>query len=312
MVSKSFPSIRRDRLTTLQVNVGYKCNQACIHCHVNAGPHRWEMMNNENIDLIITFLEKYQIKTLDITGGAPELHPKFRYLVNHSRKMGIEVIDRCNLTILSEPGHEDLALFLANNKVIVTASLPCYEETNVDKQRGKGVFQRSIAGLRQLNNFGYGKKDMGLILNLVFNPQGPNLPPPQALLESDYKKKLKSTYDIDFNQLFTIANMPINRFAIHLKHSGLYDSYQELLINSHNPSNLETVMCRNLISVDWKGFIYDCDFNQQLKMSIGEKHIHLSDITSKTKDFRGDFIKVGSHCFGCTAGNGSSCGGALN
>tara|TARA_Y100001968_G_scaffold330414_1_gene382211 strand:+ start:10885 stop:11823 length:939 start_codon:yes stop_codon:yes gene_type:complete len=312
VVSKSFPSIRRDRLTTLQVNVGYKCNQACIHCHVNAGPHRWEMMNNENIDLIITFLEKYQIKTLDITGGAPELHPKFRYLVNHSRKMGIEVIDRCNLTILSEPGHEDLALFLANNKVIVTASLPCYEETNVDKQRGKGVFQRSIAGLRQLNNFGYGKKDMGLILNLVFNPQGPNLPPPQALLESDYKKKLKSTYDIDFNQLFTIANMPINRFAIHLKHSGLYDSYQELLINSHNPSNLETVMCRNLISVDWKGFIYDCDFNQQLKMSIGEKHIHLSDITSKTKDFRGDFIKVGSHCFGCTAGNGSSCGGALN
>ena len=298
--------------TTLQVNIGYKCNQRCSHCHVDAGPQRWEMMNSFNLALIPRVLEIYNLNILDITGGAPELHPQFRQLVLQARRLGVEVIDRCNLTILDEPGHEDLAEFLAENKVVVTASLPCYDKSNVDNQRGKGVFERSILALKKLNSYGYGKEGNDLILNLVYNPQGAVLPPPQEKLEEDYREILSNKYQISFNKLYTITNMPIKRFSAQLEAEGALINYQKLLINRFNPSNIDNIMCKSIVSVDWQGFLYDCDFNQQLGLKLVQKPQTLVDLVSQRHDFTGQSIKVGQHCFGCTAGAGSSCSGALN
>ncbi|WP_411876341.1 arsenosugar biosynthesis radical SAM (seleno)protein ArsS [Vulcanococcus limneticus] len=310
-----FPAIHRTALTTLQVNLGYQCNQACSHCHVNAGPSRTERMDDATLALIPAVLAARGIGCLDLTGGAPELHPGFRGLVRAARAQGAEVIDRCNLTILSEPGQGDLATFLAEQGVTVVASLPCYLEANVDRQRGDGVFARSIAGLQRLNALGYGQPDSGLELHLVYNPQGPVLPPPQAQLEADYKRVLAAEYGIVFNQLYALANMPIQRFGAVLRASGQLEGYQALLRASHRKANLEQVMCRSLISVDWQGQLFDCDFNQQLQLPLagGTAPNHgaaqLRDLLEC--DPQGTPIHVGEHCFGCTAGSGSSCGGAL-
>lgn len=304
-----FPPLHRGALTTLQVNLGYRCNQACSHCHVNAGPTRTEMMDAANLALIPQVLAARGIGTLDLTGGAPELHPGFRELVRQARALGVAVLDRCNLTILSEPGQEDLAAFLAQQGVTVVASLPCYLEDNVDRQRGQGVFERSIAGLRQLNALGYGREGSGLELNLVFNPQGPSLPPPQAPLEADYRRELADRYGVVFNHLYALANMPIQRFAAVLRQSGALEGYQQLLVDNHRDANLAAVMCRSLISVDWQGQLFDCDFNQQLGFSLPAPR-HLPDLLDW--DPAGEPIAVASHCFGCTAGSGSSCGGALD
>ena len=304
-----FPPLHRGALTTLQVNLGYRCNQACSHCHVNAGPTRTEMMDAGNLALIPQVLAARGIATLDLTGGAPELHPGFRELVRQARALGVAVLDRCNLTILSEPGQEDLAAFLAQQGVTVVASLPCYLEDNVDRQRGQGVFERSIAGLRQLNALGYGREGSGLELNLVFNPQGPSLPPPQAPLEADYRRELADRYGVVFNHLYALSNMPIQRFAAVLRQSGALEGYQQLLVNNHRDANLAAVMCRSLISVDWQGQLFDCDFNQQLGFSLPAPR-HLPDLLDW--DPAGEPIAVASHCFGCTAGSGSSCGGALD
>lgn len=306
-----FPALKRNELHTLQINIGLKCNQQCVHCHVNSSPKRTEKMSLETLAIVKSFLELKRIKTLDITGGAPELHTEFRDLVSYAKKNGTHVIDRCNLTILDEPGMEDLALFLASNEVEVVASLPCYEPENVDKQRGKGVFDKSILGLQQLNALGYGKPESGLKLNLVYNPQGPTLPPSQVELESTYKKELKERFDIEFNQLFTLCNMPIQRFGSTLISKNQLNNYMDLLKLSHRNENLENVMCRNLISVDWQGYVYDCDFNQMLGLNLydSDKRIHLSELIET--DVEGNSIAVRDHCYGCTAGQGSSCGGAL-
>ena len=306
-----FPPIRRAALDTLQVNLGYRCNQQCAHCHVNAGPKREEMMAPEIIDDIIAFLRAGSIRTLDLTGGAPEMHPHFRRLVSEAAALGVHTIDRCNLTILSEPGHGDLADFLAAHRVEIVASLPCYLEKNVDSQRGKGVFARSIAGLRQLNRLGYGDADSGLVLNLVYNPQGPSLPPPQASLESDYKNRLGDTYGVRFNNLYTIANMPIQRFGSTLVTKGGFDAYLQVLKDAHRPENLAAVMCRGLISVDWRGRVFDCDFNQMLQLpaKIGGRPVYLRELQGR--DISGEAIAVADHCYGCTAGQGSGCGGSL-
>ena len=308
-----FPNIKRDHLETLQVNLGYMCNQQCIHCHVNAAPNRKEIMIRETCDQILAYLRaNSSIKNLDLTGGAPELNPNFRYLVTAATKMGIHVIDRCNLTILFEPNQSDLADFLAAQQVEIIASLPCYLEENVDKQRGKGVFQDSIKGLQKLNALGYGKSD--LILNLVFNPQGAELPAPQDSLSKDYKKYLWDKYQIVFNQIFTICNMPIQRYGSLLISKGLFDGYMQLLRDAHSDTNLETVMCRNLISIDWQGYVYDCDFNQMLNLPLQinskRKQQHISELIKV--DLKGNPIVVAGHCYGCTAGQGSSCGGALS
>ena len=307
-----FPKINRRDLEILQVNIGYKCNQTCQHCHVNAGPNRTEMMDDFTISLIPEVIKYYKIKTLDITGGAPEMHPKFKDLVISANKLNIEIIDRCNLTILTEPGYEYLAEFLSLNKVKIVASLPCYIKENVDKQRGRGVFERSIKGLKLLNSYGYGKKNTGLILDLVFNPLGPTLPPDQKRLEKEYRKYLKENYQILFSNLLALANMPINRFANYLKAIGEFDEYQNLLIQNHNSKNLNAVMCKTSLSVNWTGDLFDCDFNQQLHLRQKEGPKNIKDLISYGKSFNGNRIAVGSHCFGCTAGSGSSCGGALN
>ena len=307
-----FPAIDRRRLETLQVNLGYKCNQTCVHCHVNAGPKRTEMMDPGTVDTVIRFLSGSLTSTLDITGGAPELNSHFRTLVTAARQLGIEVIDRCNLTILEEPGFEDLAGFLASNKVKVVASMPCYLEDNVDRQRGDGVFNTSITALRRLNTLGYGKSETGLTLDLVYNPQGPSLPPPQAKLEGDYRHHLGG-YGIEFNRLFTLTNMPIQRFGSTLISKGQFNGYMRLLKDAYQAENLDAVMCRSLLSVDWKGYVYDCDFNQMLGLPLhlaGKPRVHLADLIGK--DLEGNGIVVRDHCFGCTAGQGSSCGGALN
>lgn len=307
-----FPSIRREKLQTLQVNLGYKCNQTCQHCHVNAGPNRTEVMDRATIDLILQALQTHPIELLDLTGGAPELNPEFRYLVSRARALGVRVMDRCNLTILSEPGHEDLAQFLSDQGVEVTASLPCYSAANVDQQRGDGVFERSIAGLKALNALGYAQAGSDLVLNLVFNPQGASLPGPQAALEEDYKRELRAHFGIEFNHLFVITNMPIQRFGSILLSKGKFHSYMQLLKEAYRPENLDTVMCRSLISVDWQGFLYDCDFNQMLPLPAswpGKDKPHLRDLLTATP--LGSSIRVGEHCYGCTAGQGSSCGGAL-
>ena len=307
-----FPALRRGRLETLQVNLGYKCNQSCLHCHVNAGPQRTEMMPGEVMADVLAMLAVSSVRTLDVTGGAPELHPGFRGLVARARELGVHVIDRCNLTILEEPGQADLAAFLARHRVEVTASLPCYSEELVDRQRGKGVYERSIRGLRQLNAAGYGAQGSGLELNLVYNPQGPALPPPQPALEAEYKRVLGERFGIVFNRLYTLANMPIQRFGSTLVSKGQFNDYMRLLHEAHRDENLESVMCRSLISVDWRGYVYDCDFNQMLDLplALGKAgRVHVSELIGR--DLSGNPIAVRDHCYGCTAGQGSSCGGAL-
>jgi radical SAM/Cys-rich protein len=308
-----FPALRRSRLDTLQVNVGYRCNQSCIHCHVGASPHRTEEMDAATADVVLQFLDRRRIATLDITGGAPELNPHFRRLVTEARAMGGRVMDRCNLTILEVLGQEDLAEFLAREQVEIVASMPCYLESNVDAQRGKGVFDGSIRGLQRLNALGYGRDGSGLVLNLVYNPQGPSLPPPQAALEADYKRILREQHGVVFNRLYTLANMPIQRFGSTLISTQQFESYLELLRHSHLDTNVHGVMCRNLISVDWRGIVYDCDFNQMLGLPLAHGaagRVHLSDLLDA--ELAGNPIRVAGHCFGCTAGQGSSCGGALS
>ena len=307
-----FPAIKRGKLDTLQANLGYRCNQQCLHCHVNAGPKREENMTRETVELLVEFLKASDIKKLDLTGGAPELNPNFRYLVREAHKLGVHVIDRCNLTILFEPEQEDLAEFLAENKVEVVASLPCYLKDNVDKQRGKGVFDLSTAALKKLNHHGYGVPGTGLILNLMYNPQGPSLPPPQQQLEADYRQHLKDEFDIVFSNLYTLTNMPIQRFGSTLISKGQFDDYMQLLRDNFKQENLDNVMCRNLISIDWLGYVYDCDFNQMLDLPApltDKPKSHIKDLMHT--DIQGRKVIVKDHCYGCTAGQGSSCGGAL-
>ena len=305
-----FPTIRRSRLDTLQVNLGYLCNQQCLHCHVDASPRRTEIMGRGTVDNVIAFLHKKNISTLDLTGGAPEMNPHFKYLVKTASEMGVHVMDRCNLTVLDEPEHVQLAEFLAKNNVEIIASMPCYLEDNVNAQRGTGVFEKSIKGLQKLNALGYGASDE-LIINLVYNPQGPNLPPSQVELEVAYKKILLDTYGISFNKLFTLVNMPIKRFGSTLLSKGEFESYMHTLKSSHKDENLESVMCKSLISVDWQGYVYDCDFNQMLGISLGagKGKTHLRDLMDG--DINDGPIVVMDHCYGCTAGQGSSCGGSL-
>ncbi|GAB4357014.1 MAG: arsenosugar biosynthesis radical SAM protein ArsS [Gammaproteobacteria bacterium] len=313
LVSSDFPPIHRYSLETLQINLGYRCNQRCLHCHVNAGPTRTESMSETTAQEVIRFLAASGAPVLDITGGAPEMHAVFPFLVREARQLGVKVIDRCNLTILEEPGQEKLAEFLAENRVEIVASLPCYLEENVNRQRGGGVFEKSISALRRLNELGYGDPASGLVLNLVYNPQGPVLPPPQQALEADYKRELGERYGVRFNRLFTLANMPIQRFGSMLISRGQFGEYMNLLRGASRPENLETVMCRTLLSVDWQGFLFDCDFNQMLALPIGWKgkpKVHISELMGESLD--GHPIVVGGHCYGCTAGQGSSCGGALS
>jgi radical SAM/Cys-rich protein len=316
--ASKFPAIARQHLSTLQVNLGYKCNQSCVHCHVDAGPHRTEMMEGDLLGMISQVLKARNIETLDLTGGAPELHAGFKRIVAEARALGVRVIDRCNLTIFFEPGQEELAQFLADQKVEVVASLPCYSMERVDKQRGKGVFDLSIAALQKLNALGYGKPGTGLILNLVYNPQGAVLPPNQSALQAEYKKELFAHFSIVFNELFALTNMPIKRFGSMLISKGEFKPYVQLLKDSFVQSNLDGVMCRSTVSVDWQGYLYDCDFNQQLGLAIptqisadasSAKRPHLRDLLQT--DLKGNAIQVADHCYGCTAGQGSSCAGAL-
>ena len=307
-----FPRLRRKRLQTLQVNLGYLCNQSCTHCHVNAGPNRTEVMTSDTVDAVIDFLDESRVKRLDLTGGAPELNPYFRRLVIAARELNVEVIDRCNLTVLLESGQEDLAEFLAGQEVEIVASLPCYSEENVNSQRGKGVFHDSIIALRQLNRLGYGEANSGLQLNLMYNPTGPFLPPSQRTLEVEYRQHLDDQYGVHFNQLFTLVNMPIQRFGSTLVSKGEFEDYMTLLRGNFSSENLSKVMCRELISVDWQGLVYDCDFNQMLGLPLlidGNKRPHIRDV--RPVNLEDQPIGVADHCYGCTAGSGSSCGGEL-
>jgi radical SAM/Cys-rich protein len=304
-------SLCHTRTEVLQVNVGKLCNLTCMHCHVNAGPKRKEIMARETIDRIIDWLAQTEIPTLDLTGGAPEMIPDFYYLVERIKALQPprHLIDRCNLTILLEPGYDDLASFLAANKVEIIASMPCYTADNVNAQRGEGVFDGSIKALQLLNSLGYGT-DVDLPLHLVYNPVGAFLPGPQTELEADYKRELVKHFGIVFNKLYTITNLPIARFASFLRHNNKLDEYMRLLIENFNPATIESLMCRNTISVGWRGEVYDCDFNQQLGMQWENgRHLYLWDIDPNEVYNRK--IMTGDHCFGCTAGPGSSCGGAL-
>jgi len=307
-----FPAIKRAALEVLQVNLGYLCNQSCLHCHVNAGPKRTELMDQATVDALFEFIDASTVTTLDLTGGAPELNPLFRSVVTSARARGVQVIDRCNLTVLFEPGQQDTARFLADNKVKIVASLPCYIKDNVDKQRGDGTFETSLKALRLLNSLGYAEPGSGLELDLVFNPQGACLPPPQQALEHDYKQHLAGQYGIHFNQLRTLTNMPIKRFGSTLISRGEFDQYMTLLKSAHKDDNTASVMCRSLISVDWRGYVYDCDFNQMLDIPLqldARPRLHISELTGV--DVNGKRIQVANHCYGCTAGQGSGCGGAL-
>ncbi|MBT2970139.1 MAG: arsenosugar biosynthesis radical SAM protein ArsS [Candidatus Thiodiazotropha sp. (ex Ctena orbiculata)] len=309
----TFPPITRDRLETLQVNLGFRCNLSCVHCHVNAGPKRKEEMDRETAEDVLAFLQRHRLKRLDLTGGAPELNANFRYLVTQARALGVRVIDRSNLVILLEEEQRDLADFLAAQEVEIVASLPCYLEENVDQQRGKGSYAQSIDALIKLNRLGYGMPGSGLNLNLVYNPLGPSLPPPQGPLEAEYRKQLRERYGIHFNQLLTITNMPIQRFGSYLHSKGEFNNYLQLLREAYQPCNLENVMCRTLLSVDWRGYLYDCDFNQMLKIHLKTENLvrpRLRDLIDM--ELSGLHIQVAEHCYGCTAGQGSSCGGALN
>jgi len=306
----ALPPLRRSKVTTLQVNVGKRCNQACHHCHVDAGPKRTEMMTRETAERVLELLDASpSVDTVDITGGAPELNPSFRRLVEGARAAGRKVIDRCNLTVLLEPGMESLPDFFVEQGVELICSLPCYSLKNVEQQRGKGVFDKSIAALRRLNSLGYGKAGSDLVLNLVYNPVGAFLPPSQATLESDYKRELGAGFGIEFHHLFTITNMPIKRFAADLTRAGKQSEYMSLLVNHFNPATVEGLMCRSLVSVGWEGTLYDCDFNQMLEMPLLEglpRTIFELETTSAIDEAP---IATASHCFGCTAGAGSSCGG---
>jgi radical SAM/Cys-rich protein len=307
-----FPAIKRCQLETLQVNLGYLCNQTCQHCHVDAGPNRKEQMDRQTVDDLIRFLKQSEIQTLDLTGGAPELNENFRYFVMAARSLGVHVIDRCNLTVLNEPGQENLAEFLATHQVEVVASMPCYLKENVDSQRGQGVYESSITGLHKLNELGYGKPGTGKILNLMYNPQGPTLPPAQQALEADYKRELQQRDGVEFNGLFVLVNMPIKRFGSMLISKGQFEEYMDLLKNNYEVSNLKEVMCRSLISVDWQGYIYDCDFNQMLELPLligGRMRTHIKQISAD--GLMGNPIITGDHCYGCTAGQGCGCSGAL-
>jgi len=309
-----FPSVSRSSLEILQVNLGYLCNQSCLHCHVNAGPTRKELMDQENIDHLLEVLRQTGAHTLDLTGGAPEMNPLFRNLVIAARELGVTVIDRCNLTILLEPGYEGTAEFLAENEVQIVASLPCYLEDNVDGQRGKGVYQKSMQALRQLNQLGYGQEDGKLGLTLVYNPTGPYLPPPQDSLQRDYKVFLAEKFDIQFNQLFTITNMPIARFGSTLLSKGEFENYMTLLKDAFSVANMKGLMCINQLSIDWQGYVYDCDFNQMLNMNIRNpdtfQKLHISDVSQA--QLQNIPVSIADHCYGCTAGQGSSCGGAID
>jgi radical SAM/Cys-rich protein len=307
-----FPRIRRDRLDTLQLNLGYLCNLACLHCHVAAGPHRTELMARATMELALAVAERHAIGTMDLTGGSPEMNPDFRWLVAEARRRGIHVMDRLNPTIMGEAGYAWLGEFLAAHHVETVASLPCYSRENVDAQRGNGVFEASISALQSLNRLGYGQPGSGLVLNLVYNPLGPMLPPPQQALEADYRRLLGEQFGIVFNSLFTITNMPIKRFGAVLLARGEYESYMTLLCSSHHAGNLKQVMCRGLISVDYQGFLYDCDFNQMLGLPLGgaDRRPHLRELLRVPMPPKA--IAVGGHCYGCTAGQGSSCGGALS
>jgi radical SAM/Cys-rich protein len=302
-------TLRRAQTQVLQLNIGKKCNQTCEHCHVNAGPARREMMTRETMNRVLEWLANSSIQTVDITGGAPELNPDFRYLVSEIRSLGRHVMDRCNLTILFEPGQEDLAEFLAQHEVEIVASLPCYGQDNVDAQRGDGVFEKSIAALQKLNALGYGS-DPKLPIHLVYNPLGAHLPPPQAALEADYKQELRENFGIEFNSLYALANLPIARFAQHLRRENELENYLNLLEGAFNPATIDGLMCRSTINVGWQGEVYDCDFNGMLNLQWeNEKPLFLWDIDNEAVEGRP--IATGKHCFGCTAGAGSSCGGAL-
>ena len=310
-LKKSGLHLQRRSTEIVQVNIGRKCNQACHHCHVEASPVRTENMESRTLERLLAVIRASpKIKTVDITGGAPEMNPHFRSLVTEVRSLGISVIDRCNLTVFFEKGQEDTAEFLGANSVHVVASLPCYSKENVERQRGRGVFSKSVEALNVLNRMGYGRMNSGLVLDLVYNPTGPFLPPDQARLEADYRRELKELFDIDFNHLYTITNMPIKRFLFDLEKTGKLDAYMDLLVNSFNPGAAENIMCRNLVSVAWDGGLYDCDFNQMLELSLGAGKKSIWDIHSFAElDERS--ISFGQHCFACTAGSGSSCGGAL-
>lgn len=321
LLNTDFPAISRQTTHTLQLNLGYLCNLSCTHCHVNAGPKRTELMSKETIEDVLAYIDANNIQTLDLTGGAPEMNPHFRYLVQEASKRGVSIIDRCNLTILLEEGYEDLAEFLAEHRVMITASLPCYAEQNVNEQRGKGVFQESIIALQRLNSLGYGVQPQ-LELHLVYNPNGTFLPPDQKQLEQDYKHNLLSDHNIVFHNLLTITNMPISRFGGMLLAKGLYDDYMQLLKNSFSQTNLDNVMCKTLLSIDWQGYVYDCDFNQMLALPLEHQLKHQPEHIASDKkrwnirelldaQLQGSSIVIGEHCYGCTAGQGSSCGGAL-
>lgn len=311
LVESGVSQLYRRKLTTLQINVGKVCNQTCTHCHVDAGPDRRESMSYETASQVIGFLARSDVKTLDITGGAPEMNPNFRRLVKEAKQLGKQVIDRCNLTILLANGFTDLPEFLAEHQVNIVASLPCYLEENCDAQRGSGVFVKSIEAIRRLNDLGYAQASSNLHLDLVYNPTGLGLPPEQQKLEASYKSELDNRFGIQFNNLFTITNMPISRFLDDLLRRGKYEEYLEKLINSFNPSTVDDLMCRSLLSVDWNGFIYDCDFNQMLDLAIthGDDRVHISRLNDDLLSDRA--IRVANHCYGCTAGCGSSCGGSL-
>ncbi len=311
LLESDFPPLVRHGVDTLQVNLGYLCNLSCVHCHVNAGPTRTEMMDAATVDLLLEVADRLSVNTLDLTGGAPELNPEFRRLVSTARKRGYRVIDRCNLTVLFEPGQEDLAAFLAEQGVEISASLPCYLEENVKQQRGEGVYDDSIRAIALLNSLGYGR-DPALQLNLVYNPVGPVLPPAQEGLQADYKRELGERFGIVFNQLFTITNMPISRFGAVLLAQGQYTDYMSLLRNNFAEDNLDGLMCRSLLSVDWRGHLYDCDFNQMLDLPVlaSAGRPHLRDLLH-SPEVAGKPVVTGEHCYGCAAGQGSSCGGAL-
>jgi radical SAM/Cys-rich protein len=307
--NSDFPAITRNKLEVLQVNLGYLCNLSCTHCHVNAGPKRTELMDKATIDQVLAFIDKHELHTLDLTGGAPEMNPHFRYLITQARDRKLKISDRCNLVILLEKGFEDMAEFLAENQVEIVASLPCYLKENVDKQRGKGTFNASIKALQLLNGLGYGRDNTGLELNLVFNPQGTTLPPEQQALERTYKQHLYEHYGIVFNHLFAITNLPVQRFGSILLSTGRFDGYLQLLKDNFHAPNLDKIMCKNTLSVDWQGFVYDCDFNQMLQIPLGgNQKIHLAQVS----ELMGKSISTMHHCYGCTAGQGSSCGGAIN
>ncbi len=305
-------NLRRTRVATIQLNIGLRCNLACHHCHVESGPNRTEQIARRGIERVLRLLEiNPQVKTLDITGGAPELHEDFRLLVRGARRLGRKVIDRCNLTVFFEPGQEDTADFLAEQGVEIVASLPCYSLENVEKQRGRGVFGASIEALRKLNDLGYGRSESGLELDLIYNPVGAFLPPDQAQLEAEFRLELEAHFEIEFNRLLTITNMPIKRFAHELMRDGEYEAYMALLVNHFNAANLRDLMCRNLISVAYDGTIFDCDFNQALEILPPGPRRTIFDIDDLGR-LEDDAITTAEHCFGCTAGAGSSCGGALS